>query len=169
MSLQELQIRELKDQIINLTRDCHYLMSLLNTEDNIDWNNWPQGQKIKEDLEHSKDFFDHQQYQKKRFNEELKRENDSSSKSVVAETLLDKKIQELERFRKEKAAERKAREQYKDVVERRPSYVVETDGERNANEERCARGLFFSPIVLEKPNLDTVFNNLTNFLRYCSM
>ena len=92
MSLQELQIRALKDQIINLTRDCHYLMSLLNTEGNVDWDNWPQGQKIKEDLERSKDFFDHQQYQKKRFNEELKKENDSSSKSDMMETLLDKKI-----------------------------------------------------------------------------
>ena len=169
MSLQELQIRALKDQIINLTRDCHYLMSLLNTESNIDWDNWPQGQKIKEDLERSKDFFDHQQYQKKRFNEELKKENDSSSKSDVTETLLDKKIQELERFRKEKAAERKAREQFKDIVGKCPSYAAATNGERNANEERCARELFFSPIVLEKPNLDTVFNNLTNFLRYCSI
>lgn len=167
MSLQELQIRALKDQIINLTRDCHYLMSLLNTEGNIDWDNWPQGQKIKEDLERSKDFFDHQQYQKKRFNEELKKENSSSSKSDAMKTLIDKKIQELERFRAEKAAERKAAEQFKDVVGKYPSYVAETDGERNANEERCARGLFFSPLVLETPTSETVFNNLTNFLRYC--
>ena len=58
MSLQELHIRALEDQVMNLTRDCYYLMSLLNTEDNIDWDSWDQGRKIKEDLERSKDFFE---------------------------------------------------------------------------------------------------------------
>lgn len=58
MSLQELHIKALEQQVVNLTRDCHYLMSLLNSTDNIDWDSWEQGRKIKEDLEHSKDFFD---------------------------------------------------------------------------------------------------------------
>lgn len=58
MSFQELHIRALEDQVLNLTRDCYYLMSLLNAEDNIDWDSWEQGRKIKEDLERSKDFFD---------------------------------------------------------------------------------------------------------------
>lgn len=57
MSFQELHIKALEEQVVNLTRDCHYLMSLLNQTDEIDWDNWPQGRKIKEDLEHSKDFF----------------------------------------------------------------------------------------------------------------
>lgn len=57
MSLTDLYIKSLEQQVIDLTQDCHYLLSLLNTEDNIDWDNWPQGKKIKEHLEHSKDFF----------------------------------------------------------------------------------------------------------------
>ena len=57
MSLQELHIKALKDQIANLTSDCHYLISLLNQTDEIDWDNWPQGRKIKHDLERSKEFF----------------------------------------------------------------------------------------------------------------
>jgi len=57
MSLQELHLRALEEQVVNLTRDCHYLMSLLNTEGDIDWDNWEQGRRIKEDLERSKDFF----------------------------------------------------------------------------------------------------------------
>lgn len=58
MSLQELHIRALEDQVLNLTRDCYYLLSLLNQAEEIDWNSWPQGQKIKEHLERSKDFFE---------------------------------------------------------------------------------------------------------------
>ncbi len=65
MSLQELHIKALEDQVANLTRDCHYLLSLLNTTDNIDWENWEQGKQIREDLERSKDFFEAAERKKK--------------------------------------------------------------------------------------------------------
>lgn len=58
MSLQELHIKALEEQVQDLTRDCYYLLSLLNQAEKIDWNSWPQGQKIKEHLERSKDFFE---------------------------------------------------------------------------------------------------------------
>lgn len=69
MSLQELHVKALEEQVVNLTRDCHYLISLLNQSDEIDWENWSQGKKIKEDLEHSKDFFDAMKHQQDRFDE----------------------------------------------------------------------------------------------------
>ena len=72
MSLQELHIKALEEQVANLTRDCHYLISLLNQSDEIDWENWPQGKNIKEDLERSKDFFDAMKRHKAEFQRQRK-------------------------------------------------------------------------------------------------
>jgi hypothetical protein len=99
MSLQELHIRALEDQVVNLTRDCHYLMSLLNTDGNIDWDSWPQGQKIKEDLERSKDFFDAMN---------RRREQSDRRENARRETVL-KVAEEIKR----REAEKKAREHRK--------------------------------------------------------
>lgn len=48
----------LKNQVVALTQDCHYLLSLLNSTDEIDWDNWPAGKKIKEDLEWSQELLE---------------------------------------------------------------------------------------------------------------
>ena len=97
MSLQELHIRALEDQVLNLTRDCHYLMSLLNSTDDIDWDNWEQGRRIKEDLERSKDFFaamrrrsekiygydkDRETKQREREAAEMKRQRDENARQA---------------------------------------------------------------------------------------
>ena len=102
MSFQELHIRALEDQVMNLTRDCHYLMSLLNTEDNIDWDSWEQGRRIKEDLERSKDFFDAIQRRQERF-DEYEKEREMQQRNENA-----RKAQE---YLKRQAAERKAKEE----------------------------------------------------------
>lgn len=94
MSLQELHIRALEDQVVNLTRDCHYLMSLLNSTDEIDWDNWDQGRKIKEDLERSKEFFDTIKRREDRF-----AEYDKVRKE--AELLKKKEKEEAEKARKQ--------------------------------------------------------------------
>ena len=75
MSFQELHIRALEDQVLNLTRDCHYLMSLLNSTDEIDWDSWEQGRRIKADLEHSKDFFEARQRREEKYIEPKKKEH----------------------------------------------------------------------------------------------
>lgn len=97
MSFQELHIKALEEQVVNLTRDCHYLMSLLNQTDEIDWDNWPQGRKIKEDLEHSKDFFKAIQCREEIQNE--LRESHRENARATAEYL------------KQKVAEERAREE----------------------------------------------------------
>jgi len=102
MSLQELHIRALEDQVLNLTRDCHYLMSLLNSTDNIDWDSWEQGRRIKEDLERSKDFFDAMQRRQERF-DEYEKEREMRQRNENA-----RKAQE---YLKRQAAERKAKEE----------------------------------------------------------
>ena len=43
----------LRNQVAALSKDCHYLISLLNTTDNIDWEGWPEGKAIMEDLKRS--------------------------------------------------------------------------------------------------------------------
>ena len=43
----------LRNQVAALSKDCHYLISLLNTTDNIDWDGWPEGKAIMKDLERS--------------------------------------------------------------------------------------------------------------------
>ena len=102
MSLQELHIRALEDQVLNLTRDCHYLMSLLNSTDNIDWDSWEQGRRIKEDLERSKDFFGAMQRRQERF-DEYEKEREMQQRNENA-----RKAQE---YLKRQAAERKAKEE----------------------------------------------------------
>lgn len=67
MSLQERYTHSLESQIADLTKDCYYLISLLNQTEEIDWENWPQGQKIKEHLNRSKVIFDAIELRKKRF------------------------------------------------------------------------------------------------------
>ena len=97
MSFQELRIKALEEQVVNLTRDCHYLMSLLNQTDEIDWDNWPQGRKIKEDLEHSKDFFKAIQCREEKQNE-LRGKHRENARAMAE-------------YLKQKAAEEKAREE----------------------------------------------------------
>lgn len=99
MSFQELHIKALEDQVINLTRDCHYLISLLNQSEEIDWDNWPQGQKIKEHLEHSKDFFRVIQLHKEKNDKdrEIQKRNENARK---AQEYLKQKAEE-ERWREE--------------------------------------------------------------------
>ena len=43
----------LKNQVVALTRDCYYLISLLNSTENIDWEGWPEGAEILKHLEQS--------------------------------------------------------------------------------------------------------------------
>ncbi len=57
MSLEERRIISMEKQIIDLTKDCYYLLSLICRNDGIEVKDWPEGQKIVEDLEHSKLFF----------------------------------------------------------------------------------------------------------------
>jgi len=106
MSLQELHIRALEDQVVNLTRDCHYLMSLLNSTDEIDWDNWDQGRKIKEDLERSKEFFD-----------TIKRREDRFAE-------YDKVRKEAELLKKEERE--KARKQYENLnLVKNPRFIAQ--------------------------------------------
>lgn len=112
MSLQELHIRALEDQVLNLTRDCHYLMSLLNTEDNIDWDSWEQGRRIKEDLERSKDFFGAMQRRQERFNEyekerEMQQRNENARK---AQEYLEN-ARRMQEYLKQKEEERRRKEE----------------------------------------------------------
>ena len=119
MSLQELHIRALEDQVLNLTRDCHYLMSLLNSTDNIDWDSWEQGRKIKEDLEHSKDFFDAIQrrqntqndyVQQRRENEAVRIQQQRNENARKAQEYLEN-ARRMQEYLKQKAAEEKQREE----------------------------------------------------------
>lgn len=48
----------LRNQVVALTMDCHYLISLLNSNDEIDWENWPEGKKIKDDIEWSQELLE---------------------------------------------------------------------------------------------------------------
>lgn len=48
----------LRNQVVALTMDCHYLISLLNSNDEIDWENWPEGKKIKDDVERSQELLE---------------------------------------------------------------------------------------------------------------
>ena len=48
----------LRNQVVALTRDCHYLISLLNSTDEIDWESWSEGKKIKADLEWSQELLE---------------------------------------------------------------------------------------------------------------
>ncbi len=49
--------KNIKNQVLDLTRDCYYLLSLLNKTDEIDWDNWEEGRKIKSHLKNSDNFF----------------------------------------------------------------------------------------------------------------
>lgn len=119
MSLQELHIRALEDQVLNLTRDCHYLMSLLNTEDNIDWDSWEQGRKIKEDLERSKDFFDAIQRRQNAQNDYVRQRREEEAARI-------------QRERNENA--RKAQE-YLENARRMQKYLKQKEEERRRKEE----------------------------------
>lgn len=119
MSLQELHIRALEDQVLNLTRDCHYLMSLLNTEDNIDWDSWEQGRKIKEDLERSKDFFDAIQRRQNAQNDYVRQRREEEAARIQRERNENaRKAQEylenarrMQEYLKRQAAKSKAKEE----------------------------------------------------------
>ena len=141
MSLQELHIRALEDQVVNLTRDCHYLMSLLNTDGNIDWDSWPQGQKIKEDLERSKDFFDAIQ----------RRQN------IQNDYITPRHTPEAARIQQRNENARKAHEQSK--LER-AQYVFRKMKESKNNSEKYARQLFFSPLETKGYRLGEYLNNI---------
>lgn len=54
----ERTLAELRNQVAALSKDCYYLISLLNTTENIDWDNWPEGQAIREHLEKSRSLLD---------------------------------------------------------------------------------------------------------------
>lgn len=77
-------------------------MSLLNSTDNIDWDGWEQGRRIKEDLERSKDFFGAMQRRQERF-DEYEKEREMQQRNENA-----RKAQE---YLKRQAAERKAKEE----------------------------------------------------------
>ena len=78
MSLQELHVKALEQQVADLTRDCYYLLSLINDFEEIDWDSWQEGQKIRNHLERSKDFFkamkSREQYLKEREQERQQQE-----------------------------------------------------------------------------------------------
>lgn len=109
MSFQELHIKALEEQIVNLTRDCHYLISLLNSTDEIDWDSWEQGRKIKEDLERSKDFFDAIQRRQNTKNDyALQRRQEEAARIQQQRNENARKAQE---YLKQKAEEERLREE----------------------------------------------------------
>ena len=144
MSFQELHIRALEDQVLNLTRDCYYLMSLLNSTDEIDWDSWEQGRKIKEDLERSKDFFNAIQRRQNTQNDcvQQRRENE---------------VARIQRERNENAC--KACEQLK--LER-AQYASRKMKENNNDSEKYARRQFFSPLETKGYVLSDYLNDIFN-------
>lgn len=144
MSLQELHIKALEQQVVDLTRDCYYLMSLLNSTDEIDWDSWEQGRKIKEDLERSKDFFDAIQ----------RRQN---TQSDYVRQRREEEAARIQRERNENA--RKAREQLK--LER-AQYASRKMKENKNDSEKYARQLFFSPLEIKGYELSDYLNDIFN-------
>ncbi len=144
MSFQELHIRALEDQVLNLTRDCYYLMSLLNSTDEIDWDSWEQGRKIKEDLERSKDFFNAIQRRQNTQNDcvQQRRENE---------------VARIQRERNENA--RKACELLKSE---RAQYASRKMKESNNDSEKYARQLFFYPLETKGYKLGDYLNDIFN-------
>lgn len=112
MSLQELHTRALEEQVINLTQDCHYLISLLNQVDEIDWDSWPQGQKIKEHLDRSKDFFDAIEQREARFRDydEVRKKEAFEHDRVRRES-----ARRAAEYLKEKARQEKSQEKIRDA------------------------------------------------------
>ena len=53
MSIQEKRIANLEQQVVELTKDCYYLMSLISTDGGVNTQDWPEGRKIVEDLDRS--------------------------------------------------------------------------------------------------------------------
>lgn len=152
MSLQELHVKALEHQVQDLTRDCYYLLSLLNCSGEIDWKNWPQGQKIKEHLERSKDFFETVEQRRTR-EQELDRMRKQEVKIPMRERCRAARIaaEELKRREAKKLEETMPRRDYptNDLVNRqhlRPRDVYWTwpvqrqeELEREArNEQRLA-------------------------------